>query len=151
MSQNHLKFTGRRLTQKDHDSCVRRFGRLYPQFIEPILGATRLYGRGRWHPNPDAPCLYVFRDKDLYEQQERGIFFHIQNTKSEDGIEIVFRLLRGQTPLPADDWASLDADRWQPGKKEWRAFIVRTKTELDTAVRLIQEAVRRYDREFTSF
>jgi len=144
----HPKFRGKHITPEDHEVCIRRLGKLYPKYIEPVLAGTGLYDRGRWHREPDAPCVYVFRNRELYEGEERGIFLHIQNTRDENGIEIVFRKNMNFSPLPSDDWSKLDSERWQPNKDEWKAFTISSEREILGAKRLLNLAIERYDQEF---
>jgi len=146
----HPKFKGKHITSEDHEICVRRLGKLYPKFIEPILKATGLHDRGRWHRDPDAPCLYIFRNKEIYETEERGIFFHIQNTRDENGVEIVFRKNKRFSTLPSPDWSKLGPERWQPNKDEWKAFTVSSEEDIPEARRLINLAIERYDLEFSN-
>jgi len=142
------KFRGRHITNEDHAGCVRRLGKLYPKYIDPILEGTGLYDRARWHRDPDAPCVYVFRNKDLYEAEDRGIFIHLQNTRDENGVEIVFRRTKSFSPLPSPEWAGLGSERWQPNKDEWKALRVARAEDIPEAKRLIKMAIERYDREY---
>ncbi len=144
----HPKFRGRHLTEEEHQVCVRRLGKLYPKFIDPILDGMGLYDRARWHRDPDAPCVYIFRNKDIYENEGRGIFLHIQNTKDENGVEIVFRKTKNFSPLPPLEWHILGPERWQPNKDEWKAFTVNSREDIPEAKRLIGLAISRYDQEF---
>jgi len=144
----HPKFRGKHITPEDHEVCVRRMGKLYAKFVEPILKETGLNDRGRWHRDQDAPCVYIFRNKNLYETEDRGIFIHIQNTKDENGIEIVFRKNKSFSILPSLEWSKLGPERWQPNKDEWKAFTVRSKEDIPEARRLISLAIKRYDLTF---
>ncbi len=149
MPAKHPKYRGRRLTSDDHGSCVSALEPLYTRFIEPLLQDTGLYARGRLHPKPLAPCVYVFRDRDLYESEERGILLHIQDTKSGQGVEIVFRRNRGFVPLTEADWSALGPERWQPNEPKWRALKVQSEAEIAEARRFLQQAMEHYDQTFS--
>lgn len=148
MSVKHPKFRGGHLTNDNHESCIGALGSLYARFIEPLLQDTGLYARGRLHPDPVAPCVYVFRNRDLYESEGRGILLHIQNTKDGQGVEIVFRRNKGFIPLAETDWRSLGPERWQPNKPEWRALIVRSESEIAEGRSFLHKAIERYDQTF---
>lgn len=148
MSLNHPKFKGRTLTENEHDGCVTQLGQLYSRFVEPLLRNSGLVARGRLHPNPLAPCVYVFRHQSLFESERRGLLLHIQDTVDKKGIEIVFRRTKSFVPLSETNWRKLGPERWQPNKPEWKALTVRNESELSKAHHFLIQAIERYDQTF---
>lgn len=148
MASKHPKFTGRKLTDDNHKSCVNALGSLYARFIEPLLQDTDLYARGRLHPDPVAPCVYVFRDRDLYETEKRGILLHIQDTKNGQGVEIVFRRNKRFVPLNETDWQVLGPERWQPNEPRWRALTISSESDIAEGRSFLQKAIEHYDKTF---
>ena len=93
----------------------------------------------------EAPCLYIGRDKDLYESEERGIFIHVQETKAPNAIEIVFRRTKDFSPLSPSDWRLLKPHKFEPSNKSWQAFVVRNKSDIRKARKLLAQAIKRFD------
>ncbi len=120
----HPKFSGKFITEKEHKSFLSRFGALVPRFVNPVLEGLDLFERGRWHRNPDAPCLYVFRNMKMYEEELRSIFMHIQETKVPNEIEVVFRRKGRFNPLEQELWNRLTPERWQPNYDNWKSIHV---------------------------
>lgn len=142
----HPKFTGKLITDKEHEIFLSRFGSLTERFVNPILDGLGLYQRGRWHRDPDSPCLYVFRHMSLYENDERrSIFFHIQDSRNENEIEVIFRKIRGFNPFGQNEWHKLGPDRWQPNKDNWKSYLVNNTQSIAEARRLISLAIESYD------
>lgn len=141
----HPKSRGRHISDGDHAIWLRQFGYLNDRYVVPILADLGLYARGRYHESVKRPCLYVFRDKELYESELRGTFLHIQKTHDQRGIEIVFRKVQKFCPLSAASWSRLGPDHLQPSETGWGAFCVLDVKQIGDARALVTEAVENYD------
>lgn len=144
----HPKFSGKFITEKEHQVFLSRFGELIEWFVNPVLEGFDLYERGRLHRNPDVPCLYIFRNMKMYEQELRSIFLHIQETKVPNEIEVVFRRQRKFKPLEQEFWDRLTPDRCQPNYDNWKSIHVNNSRSIDEARRLISLAIEAYDKYY---
>ena len=144
----HPKFTGDHLTDTDHQACIGGFGHMWDSLVVPLFDGFDLYLRGRVH-KPYAPCLRVFRSRELYEAEQRGLIFHVQPALDLSYTQVVFRKSRGFHPLPAEEWNVLEPDFWQPSRDSWKGPKIRSPSEIDSARDQIRRAVSAYDGHFT--
>jgi hypothetical protein len=111
-----------------------------------------LAGRIMSYREQPCPCVYVFYNKSSFEDDQRGLMYHLQDHEDGNGYEIVFRMWRSEPPLPNEEWLQLSDDRYKvcsASDWRWRAFQVRSSSDKLRARELVFAAKARFEEIFS--